>query len=245
MEIGYLPKLEDFNLTEQEVHKVDELRKKFNKKFNYLVFSIICLAYLGTTFYLWSQSADVSVSNLFSYLAAVFVVLSPLWLVLIFIAGLTFVIITTIFKYHHKNYFKYLNEQKRYDKWYNKSQGEYWRSLSSSKFKTELAELLSRMGFRIESLSDTSVRGVDMILKKDYKKFIVRCSTEKKPIGRSVMRELYENSNALKSDEAIFASTSGFTRTARKFAREKRVELLSLPKIISIQKKMGRIIRTY
>jgi restriction system protein len=245
MEPTNLPKLEDFDLTEQEVEEIDELRKKYTNKFNYVAFSIICLAYFGTTFYLWSQSGDLAISNLFSYLATVFIVLSPLWLTLIFIASLTFIFKTIIFKYRHKKYFKYMDEQKKYDKWYKKSQGEYWRSLSGSKFKTELAELLSRMGFRKEVIADTGAKGVDMILKKDNKKFIVRCFTEKKPIGRSVIRELYKTMIASKYDEALLASTSGFTRTARKFSREKRIELLSLAKIISIQKSMGRIIRTY
>ena len=81
--------------------------------------------------------------------------------------------------------------------------------------------------------------------KKEKKLFVVRCCTEKKLIGRSVMGEFYETFKALKFDEAIFASASGFTRTARKFAGEKKIELLSLQKIIAIQKKMGRIIRTY
>lgn len=245
MEIINLPKFENFDLTEQKVEEIDELRKKYIKKFNYVASSIICLAYLGTTLYLWIQSDDITISNLFSYLAAVFIVLSPLWLTIIFIAGLTFIFKTIIFKYRHINYFKYLDQQKKFDKWYKKSQGEYWRSLSASKFKRELVELLSRMGFRIEVVPNTSIKDNDVILRKENKKFMLRCCTDKKPIGRSVIRDLYETLNTLKSDEAILASTSGFTRTARKFAREKRIELLSLQKIISIQKSMGRIIRTY
>jgi HJR/Mrr/RecB family endonuclease len=121
--------------------------------------------------------------------------------------------------------------------WWVRTQKEFWLSLSGIQFEAELAGVFRKAGFRAELTAASGDKGVDIWLYTERGKEIVQCKAHSGPIGPAVVRELYGTLQHFGAPAAILASTSGFTKGVRAFARNKPIVLMDLSDIIALQER--------
>jgi Holliday junction resolvase len=121
--------------------------------------------------------------------------------------------------------------------WWLRTQKEFWMSLSGKQFEAELAGVFRKAGFRAELTAASGDKGVDIWLYTERGKEIVQCKAHSGPIGPAVARELYGTLQHFGAPAAILASTSGFTKGVRAFARNKPIVLMDLSDIIALQER--------
>jgi hypothetical protein len=121
--------------------------------------------------------------------------------------------------------------------WWIRTQKAFWLSLSGKQFEQELANLYRRAGLRAELTSMSGDHGVDIWLYTKRGKEIVQCKAHGQPVGPAVIRELYGTLKHFSAPSATLASTSGFTKGVRTFARGKPITLMDLGDIIDFQEK--------
>jgi len=121
--------------------------------------------------------------------------------------------------------------------WWLRTQKEFWMSLSGKQFEAELAGVFRKAGFRAELTAASGDKGVDIWLYTERGKEIVQCKAHSGPIGPAVARELYGTLQHFGAPAAILASTSGFTKGVRAFARNKPIVLMDLSHIIALQER--------
>jgi hypothetical protein len=146
-------------------------------------------------------------------------------------------IIRVIFSYYGRTK-KYQKALDQYQKWWTRTQQEFWTSLSGLQFENELANLFRKLGVRAEQTTASDDKGVDIWLHTEKGKEIVQCKAHKNPITPHVVRELYGTLKHFKAAQAILASTSGFTKGVFEFSKDKPIRLLDLNGIIAMQKKI-------
>lgn len=68
--------------------------------------------------------------------------------------------------------------------------------------------------------------GIDLLLKKSFKKYIVQCKHWKGSVGVSVVREMYGVMHAEKANGVIIVCSNRFTKEAIAFAKGKPIRLI-------------------
>jgi HJR/Mrr/RecB family endonuclease len=121
--------------------------------------------------------------------------------------------------------------------WWVRTQKEFWLSLSGIQFEAELAAVFRKAGFRAELTASSGDKGVDIWLYTERGKEIVQCKAHSGPIGPAVAREIYGTLQHFGAPAAILASTSGFTKGVRAFARNKPIVLMDLSDIVGLQER--------
>jgi len=121
--------------------------------------------------------------------------------------------------------------------WWVRTQKEFWLSLSGRQFEAELAGVFRKAGFRAELTSTSGDQGVDIWLYTERGKEIIQCKAHSGPVGPAVARELYGTLKHFRAPAAILASTSGFTKAVRAFARNKPIVLMDLSDIVALQER--------
>jgi restriction system protein len=99
-----------------------------------------------------------------------------------------------------------------------------------------LAQLNRAMGHTATLTPHSSDEGVDILLEKGGKTFVVQCKAHRKAVGPSTIRELYGTLIASGADGAILASVSGFTAGVVRYVQDKPIELVSLNDIVGFQR---------
>jgi len=121
--------------------------------------------------------------------------------------------------------------------WWVRTQREFWLSLSGKQFEVELARIFQNAGFRAELTGASGDHGVDIWLYTERGKEIIQCKAHCERVGPAVARELYGTMKHFGAPAATLASTSGFTKGVRAFARNKPIKLMDLSDIISLQER--------
>ena len=227
--IMHEPTLEEFNLTEPQIVK----SKVIDDRLPIVLFIIsatvtaLCIIFSGAfSFHPF-------------YLILGVLVLIPISLFFMAILIIPSDLILRVFiPYYNrvKNYQKALNN---YQEWWNRTQNNFWTSLSETQFENELTNLFRKLGLRAERTTAYSDKGVDIWLHTDGGKEIVQCKAHKSPITHHVARELYGTLKHFGSPQATLASTSGFTKGVYEFVKDKPIRLLDLNSIVGLQKKIG------
>ncbi len=122
---------------------------------------------------------------------------------------------------------------------YEYRQQTYWKSLKGAKFERALARLYTNMGYSVSQTKGSGDEGVDLILWKDEKKIVVQCKGHKKPIGVSMIRDLYGAMMHFEANSAVLACPAGFTIGVKKFATDKPIQLISATDLIEMVESVG------
>jgi len=97
-------------------------------------------------------------------------------------------------------------------------------------FEQEVLTYLQTMGFEAERTEKTADGGVDIIAHSTKPlfqgKYIIQCKNWSKPVGEPVVRDLYGVVTAERANKGILVTTSRFTASAMKFAKDKPLELI-------------------
>lgn len=102
------------------------------------------------------------------------------------------------------------------------------RKLSWRRFEELVGEAYRRQGYRVaENGSSGPDGGVDLVISKDGKKYLVQCKQwRNQKVGVKVVREIFGLLTADGANGAIVISSGSFTDEARDFARGKHLELV-------------------
>jgi Restriction endonuclease len=113
-----------------------------------------------------------------------------------------------------------------------KKQAQHWLSMSGHLFEKEVAELFSANGYQAQVTKGSGDGGIDIFLEKDGIKYGVQCKNHHGTVGPAAIRDLYGAMSHEKLDAGIFIASSGYTKGAREFASNKRIQLLDINDVL-------------
>jgi restriction system protein len=96
----------------------------------------------------------------------------------------------------------------------------------ASSLEGQIARLFRRLGYRVRHRPATHDSGVDLDLARPGLRAIVQCKHWSRPVGPSVVRDLYGTLLHTGADLGILATTSTVSRSAQRFAQGKPLLLL-------------------
>lgn len=103
-------------------------------------------------------------------------------------------------------------------------------NLSGHEFEDFVEKLIHKMGFVTEERRKSADGGIDLkaINEKPILKglYIIQCKRYEKPVGESVIRDLYGVVSSERANKGILITNSSFTRSAKSFALNKPIELI-------------------
>lgn len=218
------PTLEEFGLSEERLAYIEA------KAIRLSAFSgwyYAAWASIAVILYLITSGGTINVSQIALSLVIGFVV----------IAGVRMIV---RFRLHHsalyRKAFDFREDELQYEAWWQRTQESFWLSLSGTHFECELAQLYRALGHTATLTAHSGDEGIDILLVKDGKTFVVQCKAHRKAVGPSTIRELYGTLIASGADGAILASLSGFTVGVVRYVQDKPIELLALNDIIEYQR---------
>jgi tetratricopeptide (TPR) repeat protein len=119
-------------------------------------------------------------------------------------------------------------------------------TLSGIDFEKLIAQLLERMGFRVEMTKASGDGGIDIVATLDHAvtggRFLVQCKryAPGSLVGAATVREFY---GALTADQlarkGILITTSGFTGQALQFSRRLPIELIGRDRLLQLLEQHG------
>ena len=112
--------------------------------------------------------------------------------------------------------------------------GEFWMALDGWEFERQIATLYRNQRFEVEETPGSGDGGVDLILRREGKKWIVQCKQHANPVPPTVVRDLFGTMVHERADAAILVATAGFTPGTREFAAEKPITLVDLDDILKM-----------
>lgn len=100
-------------------------------------------------------------------------------------------------------------------------------SINWREFEFLTGEYYRSKGYTVKVIGGTGGDGgIDLIIKKSFKKTIVQCKHWKGSIGVSIVREMFGVMHAENADSVIIVCSNKFTKEALKFAKGKPIELI-------------------
>lgn len=99
---------------------------------------------------------------------------------------------------------------------------DFLRSVSPQKFEDLIAEMFTALGWAVEQTPYTNDSGMDAILQKDNRKFLLECKRYGKDnaVGRPTLNAFLGVMTAQKAEGGFFVTTSRFSFPAKEFAKD-------------------------
>lgn len=118
-----------------------------------------------------------------------------------------------------------------------RTQTAYWNSLSGRSFEHEVANVYSRLGYKVEVTPYSNDKGIDIWLTRNDERIAVQCKAHAKPIGPAVARELFGATQHHNITSSVIVSRSGFTKGVYEFVVGKKIQLIGVSDLIAFQEK--------
>jgi len=137
--------------------------------------------------------------------------------------------------------FAYFNTKRKRQRFEVQQSLDTIKQLNWQQFEQLIAEYYRRLGFSVtENIYAGPDGGVDLVLNKGAQITLVQCKQYRnKPVGVSVVREMFGIKEARRAEKVIIVTTCNYTKDAIKFAQGKDIELIDgamlMPMIQSIQ----------
>lgn len=113
-----------------------------------------------------------------------------------------------------------------------KKYAKYWLNLSGYQFEKEVAKLYEAHGYDVQVTKGSGDGGIDIFLEKAGRRYGVQCKNHHKAIGPAAIRDLYGAMSYEGLDAGIFIASSGYTKGAKEFARNKAITLLDINNVL-------------
>ena len=126
----------------------------------------------------------------------------------------------------------YLDGELRKFKELEKKYAKYWLNLSGYQFEKEVAKLYETRGYGVQVTKGSGDGGIDIFLEKAGRRYGVQCKNHHKAIGPAAIRDLYGAMSHEGLDAGIFIASSGYTKGAKEFARNKAITLLDINNVL-------------
>lgn len=110
------------------------------------------------------------------------------------------------------------------------------RTMKWQEFELLVGEAFRRLGYQVKELGGPGADGgIDLILYKDEKKYIVQCKRWKTyTVSVQPVRELFGVMHAQAADGCIFVSSGRYTKDALQFAHGKPIELVDGSQLVRL-----------
>jgi len=114
-------------------------------------------------------------------------------------------------------------------------------NLSGHEFEDLTEELIKKLGFITEERKRSADGGIDIRAISEQPIFkglyIIQCKRHNKPIGESIVRDLFGVVSSERANKGILITNSRFTKSANNFARNKPIELIDGDKFLELLEK--------
>ena len=120
-------------------------------------------------------------------------------------------------------------DKRRTQKWLEKHKTlEDWKKVSGKEFEKITATIFEKLGYKTKIIGGAGDRGIDVIAKKDGKRYFIQCKQMNK-VSPSMLRDFYGSiADRLKEGEkGFFVTTGEFTQEGKEFAQNKPIELIN------------------
>lgn len=129
---------------------------------------------------------------------------------------------------HKKDsYKKYKKDAERYALAAYRGRTEYWLALSPRAFEIEVARIFQAIGYATALTARSGDKGIDIMMQRDGRDFIVQCKANNSLASAKVVRELYGTLTASGAHHAFLATLRGCTSDAAAWASGKPLTILN------------------
>jgi restriction system protein len=157
-----------------------------------------------------------------------FLFLEPSWFIYFFVITMIYYGVFWNNKFTFKD--THLNEEF----WQER---QWWWTLDGWQFEQEVARIFRLHGYKANVTKGSGDGGVDIIVKKDGKTFIIQCKHYKNPLGPEAMRALWGCKEDFNADKVIMVASSGLSKGSLEYVSNKSNYLvLNLDDIIRMVK---------
>ena len=98
--------------------------------------------------------------------------------------------------------------------------------MSGARFEKFIARLYGKLGYKSKRTSATGDQGIDVIVKKGFKKIGIQAKRYNGRVGNSAVQEAAAGKKYYKLDKVCVITNSGFTKSAIELARANGVQLI-------------------
>ncbi|MCD4761391.1 restriction endonuclease [bacterium] len=113
------------------------------------------------------------------------------------------------------------------------------KGMSPEEFEHEIANMFNRYGYKVKVVGKSHDGGIDVIAKRDQKKYLVQCKKYfSSKAGVVDVRSFYGVINKNNADGGFFITTNEFTREAKEeFKNDKKIRLIDKTELVPFYKK--------
>ena len=113
-----------------------------------------------------------------------------------------------------------------------RKQVDWWQSLNGTQFENALAELLRHHADKVFVRGGPGDGGVDIQMELEGKRIIVQCKALASSVSPGAVRDLYGTLLHEGDDEAWVVTTRGYYSSAKEFAKDKPIRLLTIRELL-------------
>jgi HJR/Mrr/RecB family endonuclease len=235
------PKLEDFDLNDEKLKLLSDLKLKCKKKENwYIMLLFIALNIIFIVIIFSSPKLDGALM-IFSFIVSGITAGGVFPNIFKKISGSE--IKDFIFKLNENELISkiqdnnsklgsaliyYKKENDHYENNMRRVTWQYWFALSPLDFEEAVGQLFHEKGYEVKTTAYSGDNGVDLFLWKDEKKYVVQCKTYKKVLGPNTVRDLYGTMTAEGAQEAFLVAPSGFSKATKQYCIGKPIKLMDI-----------------
>ncbi len=110
-------------------------------------------------------------------------------------------------------------------------------------FEEFMKTVYSLLGYKVEQTKKSGDQGIDLIIKKHFKKTGIQLKRYSNSVGNSAVQEAVAGKKFYKLDRVCVLTNRSFTKSAIELAKANKVELIDredLKKLLKKAKKKGR-----
>ncbi len=111
---------------------------------------------------------------------------------------------------------------------------EYWSTLDPYEFEKEVGLLFEKHGFSSKVTKGSGDGGIDILLVRDKKHYVVQCKRYATKVGPAPVRDLYGTMISENHFGAFLVCPSGFSEKAFEFAKGKNIQFIGLKRIMEM-----------
>ena len=230
------PKLKDYNLTDSRIKEINQLRTKFKNWIGGKPYWLI--SYLLSVFWtiqIIDNETLFTPENLAISLFLMIPTASILGLVCLVLENAFYDLILPFFNSEYLNIKKYKKNLEEYENWFFRTQLNFWRSLSGSRFEVELAKLFQNNGYTARKVGGSGDKGIDLVLNESI---VVQCKAYKSKVGPGAIRDLIGTMKNSGYRSGILASINGFSSGVPSYIKNNNIKLMDASHYIGLQKKI-------
>ena len=107
-------------------------------------------------------------------------------------------------------------------------------------FESFMKDVYSILGYKVEETKKSGDQGIDLIIKKHFKRIGVQLKRYSKPVGNSAVQEAVAGKKYYKLDKVLVLTNTSFTKSAIELAKANKVELIDREDLKILLKKAKR-----